>query len=67
MEVMKKKPYQQPVTQELLITRAVPLLAASPFNEVDAESGGDIDPGTEVDTGLIREFEFDDEFDNEIQ
>jgi hypothetical protein len=55
-----KKPYQHPVTQELLITKAVPILAASPFQEMDTESGGDIDPNTEVETGLGSEFIFDD-------
>ena len=54
-----KKPYQHPVTRVLLITRAAPLLTASPFITEDPESGGDIDPNTEVDTGLGREFDFD--------
>ena len=49
--------------QELLITRVAPLLAGSFFNEVDPDSGGDIDPNTQVDTGLIREFDVDFDFD----
>ena len=48
--------------QVLSINRAVPILAASYLKQVDAESGGDIDPNTQVETGLSREFGFD-EFD----
>ena len=61
MELMKE-PYQHPVMQVLSINRAVPILAASYLKQVDAESGGDIDPNTEVETGLSRQFGFD-EFD----
>ena len=57
-----KKPYQRPVTQVLPIIRAVPMLAASPFQELES-SPGDIDPNTQIDTGLAREFDFDDDFD----
>ena len=57
-----KKPYQRPVTQVLPIIRAVPLLAASPFIEENPVPG-DIDPNTQIDTGLAREFDFDDDFD----
>ena len=56
-----KRPYQHPVTRELPIIRAVPLLAASPFAELETEPG-DVDPGTQVDTGLGREFDFDNDF-----
>ena len=52
---MMKKPYQQPVTQELPLAWAVPL-TTSHFIEGDTESGGGIDPGTEIDTGLSRDF-----------
>jgi hypothetical protein len=40
------------------------MLAASPFIVEDPVSG-DIDPGTQIDTGLGREFDidFDDDFD----
>ena len=48
-----KKTYQQPVTRELLI-KAVPLLAGSYLQEGETENGGEIDPDTEVDTGLTR-------------
>lgn len=48
-----KKTYQQPVTRELLI-KAVPLLAGSYFQEGVTENGGEINPGTEVNTGLSR-------------
>ena len=48
-----KKTYQQPVTRELLI-KAVPLLAGSYLQEGETENGGEIDPNTEVDTGLSR-------------
>lgn len=51
-----KKPYQQPVTQELPINWAVPLLTGSPFIEAETESGGGVDPITEIDTGLSRDF-----------
>lgn len=57
-----KKTYQHPVTRELLITRAAPLLTASHLMTVDPESGGGINPGTPVDTGLSREFTLDDGF-----
>ena len=57
-----KKIYQQPVTWVLPINKAVPVLAASPFVTSEPESGGDIDPNTQVETGLSREFGFD-EFD----
>ena len=38
------------------------MLAASPFQELES-SPGDIDPNTQIDTGLAREFDFDDDFD----
>ena len=60
-----KKPYQHPVTRELLITGAVPLMAGSPFNIVDPEPGESVDPGTQVDTGLGREYDFDPNFADE--
>lgn len=44
------------------INKAVPILAASPFVTSEPESGGDIDPNTQVETGLSRQFGFD-EFD----
>ena len=50
-----KKIYQQPVTRELLI-KAVPLLAGSYLQEGETENGGEIDPDTEVDTGLSRRY-----------
>lgn len=55
-----KRPYQHPLMQVLPIPRAVLMLAASPLVEVETEPGGDIDPGTEVDTGLARDFDFTD-------
>ena len=61
---MKKKGYQQPVTRELLITRAAPLLAGSHFVPMDSESGGGIKPGTYVSGGLSRECDYDDDFDD---
>ena len=54
-----KKPYQHPVMQVLPIIRAVPILAASPFQELDS-SPGDVDPNTQIDTGLARELGLDD-------
>jgi len=58
-----KKPYQHPVTQELLITRAVPLLSESnPYlKEKEPENGPGINPGPGIDTGFSREFDYDDE------
>jgi hypothetical protein len=47
--------------QVLPIIRAVPMLAASPYEILDSQSG-DIDPNTQVDTGLGREFDFNDEW-----
>lgn len=55
-----KKTYQQPVTRELLI-KAVPLLAGSYLHEGVTENGGGINPGTEVNTGLSRRYNFWDE------
>ena len=54
-----KKPYQHPVMQVLPIHRAVPMLAASPFQELES-SPGDVDPNTQIDTGLARELGLDD-------
>jgi hypothetical protein len=45
--------------QVLPIHRAVPILAASPFQELESSSG-DVDPNTQVDTGLARELGLDD-------
>ena len=63
---MKKK-YQRPVTRELSIIRAVPLMAGSPFKTEDPELTGGVDPGTEVDTGLSRESDFDVDVDVDIE
>lgn len=45
--------------QVLPIHRAVPMLAASPFQELES-SPGDVDPNTQIDTGLAREWGLDD-------
>ena len=45
--------------QVLPIIRAVPMLAASPLQELES-SPGDVDPNTQIDTGLARELGLDD-------
>jgi hypothetical protein len=60
---MMKKKYQRPVTRELLLTKAVPLVAASPFRIEDLIPSGEVDPTTEVETGLSRDFDLDAYFD----
>lgn len=54
-----KKIYQRPVIEELLGFGDISLLTESHFTEMDPEPGGGIDPGTQVDTGLGRGYDFD--------
>ena len=63
---MKKKIYQRPIMQELLISREVSLLSGSnPYlKEGETGNGGPIDTNNPVGSGLSREFDdFDDDFD----
>ena len=55
MKLMKKI-YQKPAAWELL-SQTVPLLAGSYVSVGETESGGGVDPDTEVDTGLSRHYD----------
>lgn len=58
-----KKEYMKPEQCVVVLRQSQPLLTTSPFKEGESELGEGIDPGTEVETGLSRDFDADSDFD----